>query len=115
MQTIELNYPVSSSLDDASWRPLIGLNAVYTYQATYAEMLKAYNQQGLQADLLVEAGYEFEQNNSSYLARHSGDAAASGVLEPSQRCVRTVLREQVHVAVPPGLEEQPRHARQHSR
>ena len=42
----------------------------------------------------------------------SGDTAPAGVLEPAQRRVGAVLREQVHVAVPPGLEEQPRHARQ---
>ena len=65
-QTIELNYPVSNSLDDGRWRPVIGLNAVYTYQATYAEMLKAYDQRTFKPTFLVEAGYEFEQNNSSY-------------------------------------------------
>ena len=66
VQTIELNYPVSSSLDDERWRPVIGLNAVYTYQATYAEMLKAYDQPTFKPIFLVEAGYEFEQNNSAY-------------------------------------------------
>lgn len=64
-QTIELNYTVSSSTDDARWRPLLGLNAAYTYSPTYAEVLKAYNQRPVIPVFMVEAGYEFEQNTSS--------------------------------------------------
>jgi hypothetical protein len=65
LQTIELNYLVSSSMDDPRWRPLIGLDAAYTYSPTYAEVLKAYNRNGFIPVFLVEAGYEFEQNISA--------------------------------------------------
>jgi Protein of unknown function (DUF4038)/Putative collagen-binding domain of a collagenase len=65
LQTIELNYTVSSSTDDARWRPLLGLNAAYTYSPTYAEVIKAYNQKTAIPVFMVEAGYEFEQNSSS--------------------------------------------------
>jgi hypothetical protein len=42
LQSVELNYPTSSSLDDTRWRGMIGLDAAYTYAPTYAEVLKAY-------------------------------------------------------------------------
>ena len=44
IHSVELNYPVSNSLDDPAWTPLISLNAAYTYSPTYAELLHAYNQ-----------------------------------------------------------------------
>jgi hypothetical protein len=65
LQTIELNYPVSSALDDRRWRSLVGLNSVYTYGPTYAETLKAYDNADVKPVFLVEAGYEFEQNTQS--------------------------------------------------
>jgi hypothetical protein len=65
IQTIELNYLVSSSWDDTRWRPLLGLDAAYTYDPTYAEVLKEYDRQKTVPVFMVEAGYEFEQNSSS--------------------------------------------------
>jgi hypothetical protein len=60
LQTVELNYTVSSSLDDESWRPLIGVDSVYTYAPTYAELLKEYNRPHFLPTVMVEANYEFE-------------------------------------------------------
>ena len=60
IHTIELNYQVSSSLDDPNWAPIIGLNAAYTYFPTYAEVLHAYNQSSSMPVFMVEANYEFE-------------------------------------------------------
>ena len=60
VHTVELNYLVSSSLDDESWRPLIELDAVYTYAPTYAELLKEYDRPGFLPIVMVEANYEFE-------------------------------------------------------
>jgi hypothetical protein len=62
VQTIELNFLVSSSMDDVRWRPLLGLDAAYTYSPTYAEVLKDYDRKVFAPTFLVEAGYEFEQN-----------------------------------------------------
>ncbi len=42
LQTVELNYLTSTSLDDPRWRGIIGLDAAYTYAPTYAEVLKEY-------------------------------------------------------------------------
>ena len=43
LQTVELNYEVSGSLDDPNWEPVINLSCAYTYYPTYAEVLKEYN------------------------------------------------------------------------
>src|SRR6266699_5171867 len=62
IHTVELDYRVSSSLDDLTWAPIISLNAAYTYYPTYAEVLHAYNQSATMPVFMVEANYEFENN-----------------------------------------------------
>ena len=63
LQTIELDYYVSASQDDARWAPLLGLDAAYTYAPTYAEVLKEYDR-GRVPVFMVEANYEFEHDYS---------------------------------------------------
>jgi hypothetical protein len=65
IQTIELNYYVSDSLDDPTWRDIAGIDAVYTYRPTYAQELKAYRRKSFMPTFLVEANYEFEQNGGT--------------------------------------------------
>jgi len=65
LQTSELGYFLSSSLDDPNWAPLIGLNGAYTYAPTYAEVLHAYNQSSAIPTFMVEANYEFEDNSGT--------------------------------------------------
>jgi chitodextrinase len=60
IQTVELNYQLSSSLDDPNWAAIVGLNAAYTYFPTYAEMYHAYNQSSSVPAFLVEEHYEGE-------------------------------------------------------
>jgi hypothetical protein len=62
LHTVELNYMTSGSLDDASWAPIIGLNAAYTYYPTYAQVLREYNRPNFKPVFMVEANYEFEHN-----------------------------------------------------
>jgi hypothetical protein len=62
IHTVELDYQVSGSLDDASWAPLIDLNASYTYYPTYAQVLTDYDRPNAIPTFLVEANYEFEHN-----------------------------------------------------
>lgn len=64
IQTIELNYLVSGSLDDSSFASLIKLDAAYTYYPTYAEVLREYNRPKFVPVFMVEANYEFENNNN---------------------------------------------------
>jgi hypothetical protein len=60
LQTVELDFLTSGSLDDASWAPLIDLDAAYTYFPTYAQVLTEYNRPQFKPVFLVEAAYEFE-------------------------------------------------------
>jgi len=62
LQTIELDYYVSGSLDDPNWAPLIQLDAAYTYRPTYAEVLKEFNRPNSMPVFMVEANYEFEHD-----------------------------------------------------
>jgi Protein of unknown function (DUF4038)/Putative collagen-binding domain of a collagenase len=59
LQTIELDYDVSSSLDDARWRSLIGVDSAYTYAPAYAELLRDYARHDVRPTILIEANYEF--------------------------------------------------------
>src|SRR5207344_558294 len=52
----------SGSLDDPNWAPIINLNASYTYEPTYQQVLKDYNRSNFLPTFMVEASYEFEQN-----------------------------------------------------
>jgi Protein of unknown function (DUF4038)/Putative collagen-binding domain of a collagenase len=63
IQTVELNYQASSSLDDPNWASIVSLNLAYTYYATYAEVLHAYNQSTNVPVFMGEANYECETNN----------------------------------------------------
>jgi chitodextrinase len=62
IHTVELDYPVSGSLDDPSWQPIIELNASYTYYPTYAQVLLDYDRPDAPPTFMVEANYEFEHN-----------------------------------------------------
>jgi len=65
IQTIELDYYVSASMEDGPLRPLLGLDAVYTYRPTYAEELTEYKRADFRPTFMVEANYEFEQNGGT--------------------------------------------------
>jgi hypothetical protein len=60
LHTLELDYLVSSSLDDPTWIPILGLNATYTYYPTYARLRHDYNRPYHLPTFMVEANYEFE-------------------------------------------------------
>jgi len=62
LQTSELDYLISSSLDDSSWNSILSLNATYTYFPTYAQLLKDYNRPNFLPNFMVEANYEFEHD-----------------------------------------------------
>jgi len=60
LQTTELDYVVSSSLDDTNWDAILGLNGTYTYYPTYARLQQDYNRANFLPNYLIEANYEFE-------------------------------------------------------
>lgn len=62
LQTLELNYQASCSLDDPNWTPVVGLNLAYSYYATYAEVLHGYNESATVPVFMGEANFECETN-----------------------------------------------------
>jgi hypothetical protein len=65
IHTLQLNYFVSSSLDNTLWSGLVTLNAAYTYYPAYAEVLKDYNRTPVVPVFLIESDYEFENGADS--------------------------------------------------
>jgi Protein of unknown function (DUF4038) len=55
INTTELNYLTSGSLDDVLWEPLIQLDGAYTYYPTYAQVLKEYNRANFKPVFMEEA------------------------------------------------------------
>ena len=92
LQTVELNYEVSGSLDDTNWEPVIGLTCAYTYYPVYAQMLKEYNRPNFLPVIMIESDYEFERNATpavlrrieywSILAGGTGQVYGSGPIWP---------------------------------
>ena len=63
IHTIELDFPrPSASRDDPQWRSVVGLDAAYTYLATYGVVLQEYNRRPPMPVYLAEAEYEFDKN-----------------------------------------------------
>jgi hypothetical protein len=62
--TVLLNFDTSGSLDDETWRPIIQLNASYTYFSTYAQVLKDYNRVNPLPTFLAEGFYELERDGT---------------------------------------------------
>lgn len=60
LHTSELDYVVSSSLDDPNWQGILGLNGTYTYFPSYARLWQDYNRTNFLPTFLIEANYEFE-------------------------------------------------------
>ena len=65
LQTDQLDYNISASLDDPLLVPYLGLSGVYTYYPTYAETLLEYNRAKNLPIFMLEANYEFESNNGA--------------------------------------------------
>ncbi len=69
LQTVELNYELSGSLDDPNWESVISVTCAYTYYPTYAEVLKEYNRPNFLPVIMIESDYEFEQRATSAVLR----------------------------------------------
>jgi uncharacterized protein DUF4038/collagenase-like protein with putative collagen-binding domain len=61
LQTTELSYTVSSSLDDARWAGLLGVNDTYTYAPTYAQLAVDWQRSPHLPNVMIEGNYEGEQ------------------------------------------------------
>ena len=65
LQTVELedsaaNAVGSGSLQDPRWKPLIGIDSVYTYQSAYRQVLAEYDRRQHLPVVLAETSYEGE-------------------------------------------------------
>jgi hypothetical protein len=65
IHTAELDYLVSATLEDRKFRNIAELDAVYTYEPTYAKILQEYKRTSFAPIFMVEANYEFEQNGGT--------------------------------------------------
>ena len=88
----------SGSLDDANWTPILGLDAAYTYYATYDRVLTEYNRANHLPVFMVEANYEFEQNCACFDYGNASHAEAPGILDDAERCDRSTVRQPLHMA-----------------
>jgi hypothetical protein len=65
LQTTELNFQVSSSLDDPAWDGLLGINSVYTYAPTYARLYLDYARPNFLPNVMIEGNYEGGQKGDA--------------------------------------------------
>jgi len=91
LQTTELDDPLSSSLDDSRWLPLLGINDTYTYYPTYAQLYVDWQRDPFLPNVFIEGNYEgealghtirvtnaFDVRNEIWWAMTSGAAGAFG-------------------------------------
>ena len=105
LHTIELNYLVSSSHDDARWAPIINL----TRRVHLLRALRA-SAKGLQPPTRPACGHDRIRLRVR-AKQHAGGAAASRVLVPPQRGGGPTVRQRLHLAVQAWLEREARHSR----
>ena len=92
IHTLQLDSPLSSSIDDPNWWDLVTLNAAYTRYPIYAEVLKDYNRTPIVPVFIIEASYEFEHETDlerlrrqeywTYLAGGCGHVYGNGITWP---------------------------------
>ncbi len=58
LQTVELDYNDSGSLDDSNWAPIIGLDSAYSYYPQYNRVLQEYNRTNFIPVYFIEGDYE---------------------------------------------------------
>ena len=71
MQTVELEFDVSSSLDDPTWAPIISFDTAYSYYPQYAEVLKEYNRTNFMPVYFIEGVYEYQGYQGGYLGPYT--------------------------------------------
>ncbi len=66
IQTIELDYPTSASLNDSSWAPIVSLDSAYSYYSTYDQVLREYNRSSFIPVYFIEGVYEYQGYMGGY-------------------------------------------------
>jgi len=70
LQTTELDYPVSSSLEDVRWAGILDFNQTYSYYPTYAQLHVDWERTPHLPNVFIEGNYEGEQNFPGTLTPH---------------------------------------------
>ncbi len=70
LQTVELDYPTSASLNDSSWSSIIGLDLAYSYYSTYDQVLREYNRSNFIPVYFMEGVYEYQDYEGGYTGPH---------------------------------------------
>ncbi len=65
LQTVELNYDTSGSLDDSTWASTIGLDTAYSYYPQYAQVLKEHKRATIPV-WFIEGVYEYQGYQGGY-------------------------------------------------
>ena len=58
LHTTELGDPLSSSLDDPRWHPILGINNTYTYFPTYAQLYVDWERNPHLPNVFIEGNYQ---------------------------------------------------------
>ena len=58
LHTTELDDPLSSSLEDPRWHPILGINNTYTYFPTYAQLYVDWERNPHLPNVFIEGNYE---------------------------------------------------------
>jgi hypothetical protein len=66
LQTVELNFDTSGSLDDPTWASIIGLDSAYSYCPQYKQTLTEYNRANMPV-YFIEGVYENQTYSGGYL------------------------------------------------
>jgi hypothetical protein len=70
LQTVELDFPTSASLNDPTWVPLVGLDSAYSYFSPYDQLLREYNRSGYIPVYFLEGVYEYQTYSGGYTGPH---------------------------------------------
>jgi uncharacterized protein DUF4038/collagenase-like protein with putative collagen-binding domain len=70
LHTTQLDYPVSSSLENAGWHDILGSNNTYSYFPTYAQLYVDWQRNPHLPNVFIEGNYEGEQNFPGTLTPH---------------------------------------------
>jgi hypothetical protein len=76
LQTLELEFPVSSSLDNAAWASRINLEAAYSYYPPYDQVIRDYSRESFLPVFYIEGVYEFQDYEGGYHGPHELRAQA---------------------------------------
>jgi hypothetical protein len=70
LQTVELDYPTSASLNDPTWTQYIGIDSAYTYYSPYDQVLREYNRSNNIPVTFLEGVYEYQGYTGGYTGPH---------------------------------------------